>query len=444
MDMQIADTSTPVVVLKLEHYGSLGIMRSLGRLGIPVYGVDAAPHTPACSSRYCAGFFPWNLDTAPGQASVEFLLHVGRTLGHHPLLIPTSDETTRLIANSAVTLQEVFRFPGQSPELIQALCSKKTMFFLARHCGIPTAQAVFPRSRADVLAWLATATFPVMLKGIDGGELERRTGKKMLIIQSPEALLRAYDEMEDPTAPNLMLQEYIPGPDDAVWMCNAYFDARSDCLVAFTGKKLRQNPVYTGMTSLGVCLRNERVRELTIAFMRHVGYRGVLDIGYRYDARDRQYKVLDVNPRIGATFRLFVADNGLDVVRALYLDMTGQPVYGEAVREGRKWMVEDKDLLSSYRYYRDGCLTVGAWVRSLWGVEEAGYWAWDDRRPFLRMWSQHLRRSVGRWVIQRQLRTASQCGPQGSGEPITVRQRPVQWRKRGVLALDESEGGYQS
>ena len=104
-----------------------------------------------------------------------------------------------------------------------------------------------------------------------------------------------------------MLQEYIPGGDDDVWMFNGYFDADSDCLVGFTARKLRQTPIHTGATSLGICLPNAEVHETTVRWMKRLGYRGILDIGYRFDARDGRYKVLDVNPRIGATFRLFVA-----------------------------------------------------------------------------------------------------------------------------------------
>ena len=36
--------------------------------------------------------------------------------------------------------------------------------------------------------------------------------------------------MEDPDQTNLMLQEYIPGGDDSVWMFNGYSDANSECL----------------------------------------------------------------------------------------------------------------------------------------------------------------------------------------------------------------------
>jgi predicted ATP-grasp superfamily ATP-dependent carboligase len=127
------------------------------------------------------------------------------------------------------------------------------------------------------------------------------------------------------------------------------------------------------------------VEELTLKFMRAVAYRGILDIGFRYDARDGQYKVLDVNPRIGATFRLFVGQNGIDVARALYLDLMGQPVPRANAREGRKWFVEDLDLVSACRYYHDGKLTIREWIASFRGVEEAAFLAHDDLLPGLPM-----------------------------------------------------------
>jgi predicted ATP-grasp superfamily ATP-dependent carboligase len=122
--------------------------------------------------------------------------------------------------------------------------------------------------------------------------------------------------------------------------------------------------------------------------MKALGYRGILDIGYRYDARNRQYKLLDVNPRIGCTFRLFVGENGMDAARALYLDLTGQPVPPSASREGRKWLVEMPDLKSSIEYYRLGKLTLRKWVASFSGVQETAHFAWDDPWPFVKMCAQ--------------------------------------------------------
>jgi predicted ATP-grasp superfamily ATP-dependent carboligase len=163
-------------------------------------------------------------------------------------------------------------------------------------------------------------------------------------------------------------------------MFNGYFDRKSDCVLGFTGQKLRQWPPHQGVTTLGICRHNATVVDTTCRFMKAVGYRGVLDIGYRWDARDGLYKVLDVNPRIGATFRLFVADNGMDVARALYLDLTGQPIDPGRQCEGRKWVVEDHDLFSAYCCRREG-LTFKDWIASYRGVEEGAYFARDDLLP---------------------------------------------------------------
>jgi predicted ATP-grasp superfamily ATP-dependent carboligase len=128
------------------------------------------------------------------------------------------------------------------------------------------------------------------------------------------------------------------------------------------------------------------VEETTKRLMKAIGYQGILDIGYRLDQRDGRYKLLDVNPRIGGSFRLFLAADGMDVLRALYLDMTGQEVPPGTPQEGRRWLVEPLDLASSLAYRRRGDLTVGEWLRSLRGVRETAWFAADDPLPFLALW----------------------------------------------------------
>jgi D-aspartate ligase len=404
--LRIHDASTPVVVLRSDSHGGLNIMRSLGRLGVPIYNVDPNPWAPAFHSRYCQGKFLWDIEHHPAEESLMYLFEVRRQVGRTSILIPTTDRTARFVADHAQVLAEGFIFPEQPAGLVYSLASKREMFYLARRHHIPTPDAVFPNSREDVLTFIDRARFPVMLKGIDGQRLWDRTGKKMFIVESGEELLALYDAAEDFLDPNLMLQEYIPGGDDTVWMFNGYFNANSDCLAGFTGKKMRQCPVHTGSTSLGICLRNNIIEETTKRFMKAVGYRGTLDIGYRYDARDGQYKVLDVNPRIGATFRLFVGENGMDVARALYLDLTGQEMVPAPARDGRKWIVEDLDLVSCYRYLREGTLSFSDWVHSFQGIEEAAFISSDDPLPIVAMLLLRTRE-----LIRRVIRAACEMLP---------------------------------
>jgi D-aspartate ligase len=382
---RLLDNSIPVLVLKSSNHYGLGILRSLGRLGIPIYTVSDDPRAPACLSRYCRASYLCDVARFT-EESLGDLLDIGAKIGGRSILIPTTDDGVIFVADHADALKQWFMFPNQKADLVHSLCSKKEMYYLARKFGVPTAQAVFPQAREDVLNFVKETVFPVMVKPIHSWR-----GQGVVVARTERELIEKYDAMEDPDDPNIMLQEYIPGGDDTVWIFNGYFNESSDCVVGFTGKKIRQWPAHQGVTSIGVCLRNESVDRMTREFMKAVGYRGVLDIGYRYDARDGQYKVLDINPRIGCTFRLFVADNGMDVARALYLDMTGQRTIPGSVPDGRRWLIEDLDLLSSLASHRDGNLSLKQWIGSLRGVREAAYFAVDDPLPLLQAFVNDVR-----------------------------------------------------
>lgn len=84
------------------------------------------------------------------------------------------------------------------------------MHLIGSQAGIPTPDAFFPQSRAELLDYLPTAKFPIMRKGVFGKNLEAVTGKRMYKVKSRQELLSLYDLAEDPARPNLMLQEYIP------------------------------------------------------------------------------------------------------------------------------------------------------------------------------------------------------------------------------------------
>ena len=386
----------PVVVLRSGHHGDLGIVRSLGRFGVPVYSAGAGWWEPVCRSRYCRGRFALNLRTA--DRALDGLLEAGRKLGARPILIPTTDRDAIWVADHAAALREVFHFPQQDAGLVRVLCDKSLMQHLARRSGVPTPQSSVPHSREDVEQFAESAEFPVMVKAIDVDSMRRRVGGTKFIIHTPRELLDLYTRAEDPCGPNLLIQEFIPGED---WMFDGYFDSNSECLFGVTGRKIRRFPVQTGVTSLGVCIRNLAVEKITGQFMKAIGYRGILDIGYRRDLRDGQYKVLDVNPRIGCTFRLFAGTNAMDVARVLYLDMTGQPVPSSDPCVGRKWLVEDFDLLSSFRLWREGALTCKEWAKSLRGVQERACFALDDPLPLLWMWAADCS-ELYRWMQNRQ------------------------------------------
>jgi D-aspartate ligase len=107
-----------------------------------------------------------------------------------------------------------------------------------------------------------------------------------------------------------------------------------------------------------------------------------MDLDYRLDKRDGRYHLLDFNPRIGAQFRLFQDEGGIDVVRALHLDLTGRGICSGPQIEGRTFIVEIQDLLASVAQYRS-VIGVKEWLLSVRSATEGAWCAVDDIFPFL-------------------------------------------------------------
>ena len=384
--MQIKDTTTPVLVLCCE-IGGLGIFRSLGSLGVSVYGVDKSSDCVAFHSKYCKHGWVQKLNPLQPKTYLDFLLERGKELStkhhvKHIVLIPTSDILSEFVCAHHQQLSDYFTFQYNDPKLIDRIVSKKRMYALAKEFQIPTPHTLFPQNLDELITSAGGFIFPVMLKAINGDTLYQRSGIKMLIINSFDELLEQYKKLEDFDHPNLMVQEYIPGDDDQVYIFNGYFNKNSDCLVAYTGHKIRQHPIHRGCASLGISTWIEEFSNLNQSFMKNIAYFGILDIGYRLDPRDGLYKVLDINPRIGGAFRLFVSENGMDVVRSLYLDLTGQEQQKSKPIEGRKWMIEDWDFISSVNYFREGSLRFIPWIQSFKRLEELAWFDWRDPKPF--------------------------------------------------------------
>ena len=143
-DLRAADWSTPAVVLKFDqnmlHHGSLGVIRSLGRLGVPVYGVHEGTWAPAASSRYLAGRFFWQPRPDDPQRTLSGLLDLASRIGRRAVLYATDDAGAIFLAEHGDSLRGAFAFPQPPADLPRRLAGKYSMFQLCQDLGVPTPQ----------------------------------------------------------------------------------------------------------------------------------------------------------------------------------------------------------------------------------------------------------------------------------------------------------------
>jgi D-aspartate ligase len=383
------DTSVAVLVLNLGHYpfhqASLGIIRSLGGVGIPVFAVQRNSFIPSGTSQYISGKFLWKTDGKNRDQFLEGMATIAKILDRPTILVPTDDLSAILIAEHADVLASWSRFARPSATLPRRVANKRNLYDLCQHLGIACPPSVFPSSSEEWLDFAKRMRLPVVVKVIEPWLAPR--GLKPTVIVSERQELMDYCDSHGRQVPatTLMIQEMIPSSTSQDWFVHGYCDSRSNPVAIFTGVKLRSYPAFAGPTTFARSVRNDALQHQATELLTTIGYRGIMDLDYRLDSRDGRYNLLDFNPRVGAQFRLFEDGDGTDVVRALHLDLTRRTVRVGPQIEGRTFVAEIQDLLASRAYWRSGALTIRNWWRSLRDIDETAWYTADDPLPFLLM-----------------------------------------------------------
>lgn len=378
------DVSTPAVLLKFDqnvmHHGGLGVIRSLGRAGVAVYAVHEDRLAPAASSRYLHGRVRWQPDTGEVDRVLTGLARLSEIIGRPAVLIPTDDAGAIFLAEHGRELRPGFAFPDPPAGLPRRLAGKYSLHEVCREFGVASPQTMLPGSLAQALSFADKAGYPVIAKLTAPWRAPRGLRSTQVMADQGE-LGRLYDACARADA-GLMLQEFIPGGAGHDWFFHGYCDADSVCRPAFTGVKERSYPSGAGLTSFGRSAPNAALRDEVTGLLARLGYRGLLDLDIRLDARDGRYHLLDFNPRLGAQFRIFRDTAGTDVVLAAYRDLTGQPVPQADQVDGRSFVVENYDPISALVLWRAGKLGWRSWVASVRAADEWAWFARDDLRPF--------------------------------------------------------------
>jgi D-aspartate ligase len=411
---QLADRGVPALIVKIGHYplhsGGLGVLRTLGRLGVPVYVISEDAFTPAALSRYCTGRFIWRTTSRDNpEVLVAGLRDIGRRIGRRSVAIPTDDEAATLVAEHAHELSEYFLLPDIRPGLPRQLADKYELDRLCRQHDVPAPASVLLLSAAEATAFAEKTTFPVVAKNAQPWVRWRAPiVEGTTVLSTPAELLSlATTEYEEFS---LVVQEYLPLAHAEDWIVHLYSDGNSDSLL-FTGVKIRSWPRHAGATACAYAVPNPMLADMAGRFCKEIGFKGIADLDFRLDRRDGQYKLLDFNPRLGNQFRLFQTAAGIDVVRALHLDMTGRIAPISEQVSGRKIVVEHYDLPARLAYRNSSYSTPSAPVRAT--STELAWAARDDPVPFFAMWprlAKPLASNLGRTFRARSRRQNARLG----------------------------------
>jgi D-aspartate ligase len=371
--------TTGAVVVGGDYQG-LGIVRSLGRRGVPVCVIDDE-RSIARFSRYATHSVQVGA-LRDAAETVETVLAVGRRLGLDGwVLYPTREETVIAFSRHRDRLAEQFRVPTPPWETTQWAWDKRNTYRKAAELDIPTPRTWYPRGADDV-------------DGIDGRPpyAIKPAIKEHFLYATKAKAWRADDRAQlrslvakaaELVGPGeVMVQELIPGDGRQQFAYCAFFKD-GQAVGSLVARRRRQHPHDFGRASTFVESIDLPVLErLSERFLRAIDYYGLVEVEYKLDARDGEYKLLDVNARTWG-YHSLGAGAGVDFPFLLYADQLGLPVGACRARTGVRWIRLATDVPAAVVDIVRGRLGLGAYLQSLRKFEIEAVFSREDPYPGL-------------------------------------------------------------
>jgi predicted ATP-grasp superfamily ATP-dependent carboligase len=356
----------------------LGVVRSLGRRGIPVCIIDDE-YSISRFSRYATDAVRVP-DLRDDGRTIETILEVGDRLGLEGwVLYPTRDETVSALSRHREALAPRFRVATPSWSSVSWACDKRRTYALAERLGIPAPKTWYVRDAAE-LATLASA-LPLAIKPAIKERFIYATKAKAWRADSLPQLVARYEAASALVGSDeVMVQELVPGDGRQQFAYCAFFkDGRA--LGTMVVRRWRQHPPEFGRASTFVETVDVPILEqLSERLLREIDYYGLAELEYKRDPRTGEYKLLDFNARTWG-YHSLGQRAGVDFPAMLFADQLGEPVAPRRAAPGVRWIRLVTDLPTGAVEVLGGRIGWRSYLRSLRGVHTESVFSWDDPLP---------------------------------------------------------------
>jgi D-aspartate ligase len=360
-------------------YQGLGIVRSLGRRGIPVCVVDDQ-FSISRFSKYCT-YFEKLRDLQSERKVVDSLLEVGARLGLSGwVLYPTREELVAAFSRFRTQLSSSFRVPTPEWNTVQWAWDKRNTYQLARKLGIPTPNTYYPEN-IDQLAELDPLIPPFAVKPAIKEHFIYATKAKAWRANSHSELRALFRKASEIVGPGeIMIQDLIPGGGSQQFSYCAFF-RNGEAVGKLIACRRRQHPFQFGKASTYVeTIDLPILEEYSERFLQAIDYYGLVEMEYKLDPRDQQYKLLDFNARTWG-YNSIGARAGVDFNYMLYADQVGQPITRCRGQSGVAWMRLLTDVPAVVMASLAGDVSVKSYLQSLLDCNVEAVFSRDDPLP---------------------------------------------------------------
>jgi D-aspartate ligase len=388
-------TASPVIVLGLYIPG-VALIKQFVRQGIPCLGMDCDLKELGFSLRGRHQRLCPDPDKEP-QRWFSCMGEVAAMFARPPVIIVTADKYIPVLEMFQDALQKQFLYAFPQGVSARTLLSKRGAYDIVNAAGVPQPETFFVHTVQELDEVKGKIAYPAIIKPEFSHtwrvpQMQPLVKSKTVIEVNSQRELKEWYEKVSVFDARIIVQGIVPGPDPHLYYHVSYVDRQQRCLGYFIGNKKRITPIHFGHGSYVEVAHdpetNKIIHDLSMKLLGHCRYWGVSGIEFKFDERERTFKLIEINPRYGLWDGLGIRV-GVDVATLYYRDIRGENIEPRpAVRNKAKWVSFSNDISAFLEYRRENAISLWGWLRSLLDVRHTVYSDvfWDEPK-LLFSWS---------------------------------------------------------
>ncbi|MFY3790937.1 ATP-grasp domain-containing protein [Ureibacillus sp. MALMAid1270] len=307
--------------------------------------------------------------------------------GQNLLLLACGDDYAKLIIKNKPALQKYFTVPYIDESLMDQILLKENFYKMCekyqfKYPGTTTVTA------DNYENFTPPFEYPIILKASNSVAYWACSfpGKKKVFVAHDEeeksAILKAiYASSYQDT---MIVQEFIPGDDSYMRVLNAYVGKDGKVKLMCLGNPILEEHSPEGIGSYAAIITtyDEKLMDKVRFFLEDIGYTGFANFDMKYDARDGEYKLFEINLRNGRS-SYFVTAAGYNIMKYVADDhMLNIPQELTYANNKHLWMIIPKGVLFKYasneklKLEAKKLIHEGKWTNSLFFKEDMNFKRW--------------------------------------------------------------------